>query len=308
MEIESFLKTEDLEIGANLSSSSRISSSAQLLFRLGERVEREGLHTRFHEFNPERLLHIEVIVKRINEMVQAARTGDFNEDIVLGRLAGIDEIAAVADIAGVLRDPEIVHIWDGCGGNGSLPLTIAYLRAGVAPTTATTIDRNNKRRSSHGNYRRLLAPNNSGFNFLNSDVGSVMYPNVEGRSTYCIAKHACGSATDGIIKKIAQQANPPKTAILTCCHGSAKNIPPEDTAVQISPSEWEQLAKIPDWNMADRRTLLKTTQRVYNSISRVAMRIMDVIRASAIQANIEWRVEEVLPQQRCPKNHCIVVG
>ncbi len=308
MNIGEFLKPDDLQRAANTQSSSKLSEAAQLLLRLGEQIDTQGLNSRFYEFKNERSVEIEGIVNQILAMIQAAKTGEFEEDIILNRLGKIDEIAGIVDISGILHDPSTVHLWDACGGNGFLSMIVANLRTEVGQTSATCIDRNGKRKNTHENYRRRISPNENGLHFHESDVANVAFPNVAGRSTYCIAKHACGSATDAILAKIGAHQNPPRTAILTCCHGSINQPPPANMAVQVSPEEWKKISKIADWNMADKRTIRKIEQNTYGNIARVAMRVIDVLRASSLPVDINWRVEEALTKRMCPKNHCIVIG
>jgi len=140
------------------------------------------------------------------------------------------------------------------------------------------------------------------------DIADVRYSSFDGPTqvpTYILAKHACGPATDIILDRIGSGDIPNLCAsvIATCCHGTAQECIPSALASSgaVTPSEWHQLAKFADWVTAS------GVPEEIATIGRVAMRVMDCLRITALPDHISSHVTELFPSSVSRKNHGIVM-
>lgn len=221
----------------------------------------------------------------------------------------LQEIVAIGLQAGVLYEPAEIHIDDACGGNGILAIGLANLRARRALRTAGIAwERNPNRTKRHELLRHTLAKHNTDLTFVRSDVRHANLQRKPDTHTVCLAKHACGPATDAILANLATHPAllPAKTVLLTCCHGLAQNHSPfgDDPSLGITPETWRELTKTADW-------VTHPTDLDARMVGVVAMRIIDTLRARYLTLRDDFmaraRVHELLPSSVSMKNQAIVL-
>lgn len=286
----------------------------QLLFELTERF---NLHEFFLPFDPSRAPQIEKISLHLRAALGMIDSDTIRESGIpvkvrnkqsyRKRLAGtnnksLKEIAGIAVSSGALECESDVHIHDACGGNGILSASISNLR-GTHKTHSICWDRDQSCEKRHDLLRLSVGLRSKLLHFMLSNVLEADLAQIESMPTFCLSKHACGSATDIIVKKtfdLKASRTPVRTVLLTCCHGKAKDFPPfeKDT---ITFEEWNVLARTADWTQS--KNSLET-----QTVGRVAMRVIDTLRVVRnSRTDLRAWVEELASPEISTKNHGIII-
>lgn len=201
----------------------------------------------------------------------------------------------------LLSDRAPIHIDDLCAGSGILSHSIAVLRGDPFITATNAIER-----EPHHIPKFEALTRTSGreamSRFIPIDVKQYRIKPRCDRPTYILAKHACGEASDHILD--ALRRSPPhgflRAIILTCCNGNRREPPRAPNPSVASADEWHLLLRTADWITDDNHI-------EHRIPGRVAMRIIDCLRAIQLPPFFHARVEEILDTAIAPANHAIIV-
>lgn len=217
----------------------------------------------------------------------------------------LDEIVALGLHSGALQDPSPLHIDDLCGGSGILSHGLAVLRGDHFATTTNVIDREPHHMPKFDAFARAFG-REAMSRFIPIDIKQYRIKPRYDRPTHILAKHACGAASDHILDALKRSPayGFSHAAILTCCHGDRREPPRLPThlpnACSISADDWQLLLKTADW--------ITDANHIEHRIpGRVAMRIIDCLRAAQLPLFFHAHVKEILDADAAPKNHAIIV-
>ncbi len=287
MEIEAFLDYDTLRYSDHKGESGLKST----LFGLAERHE---IHNFFRLFDLADSDLLRDLRRDIRTILQKASAQPHLQRHVSDRK--VAEIAGIGHYSGIVTEPLPVHIYDTCAGTGILAHLISRLRGEHARTTADCIESRSESVVPFEHLRNIFALGNPGIRFEHGTVQKKAFMPHPGRSTYVLAKHACGDTVTGVIEGFSRSL-PRQATLLTCCHGKSRETPPNAARAGVSPEEWRLLVKIADWT--------SSSDEEKKIIGRVAMRIMDGLRIIGLSSEIQACVREVANPHMSVKNQAI---
>ena len=314
MEQEKFYEVESLEnFGESLSEGTQ--KKRDFLLMLVRHLWQTDIASRFSEFDDkdiDKIMATSAVLKVLYlEMAKLrGRASSLNSNFSLsnssirkyGRHAR--QIAGLAHCSGVLDvdSTSSIGVHDVCSSNGRLAHSLRVLR-GDAVTRTISWELRPELRVGFEDWLDYFTPGSDTASFVNGDVENADLRRIDGLETYCLGKHACGSAVESILRSVGRlpvDQMPKITVIMTCCHGLAKSCYPfQDENVDINFEEWSTLL-----GMCATSRSYKTPEDV---IGRVSMRLADVLRSMAVPEGLHSRVVEVLPPHLSAKNHGVIL-
>lgn len=286
MQIEDFLQYDTLQ--------SCSPDIAPMRESVGELAERHGVHHVFEPFDGRENDGLLDLRRAMKDILRDASTHPHLRRYVSDRKMA--EVAGIAHHSGVVADTGSVHVYDACAGTGIVSHLISRLRGDSGRTSADCIELRQESAARFEHLRRILALGNPEIHFQNHAVGEKPFMAHEHRSTYVLAKHACGDAANDILEAL-QRSLPGKAVLLTCCHGASQKVPANALREGISAGEWRSLAQIADWTSAQ-----ETDKRI---VGRAAMRAMDGLRIIGLSPGIKASVREIVDPKVSVKNQAI---